>query len=68
MQRVVNTERFSGVRGFLEDVMAEVRRVNWPDAETTRNLTALVIGLSVFLGILLGGIDYVLFNLFEKFI
>jgi preprotein translocase subunit SecE len=31
------------------------------------NLTLLVIGLSVVLGLLLGGIDFVLYQLFEAF-
>ncbi len=45
--------------------MAEIRKVIWPDRETTRNLTLLVIAVSLVLGILLGGIDFVLFELFE---
>jgi len=39
--------------------------VIWPDRETTRNLTLVVIAVSIVLGILLGGIDYVLFQPFE---
>lgn len=64
-RRFVNTDRFSGVQRFYRETQAEIRKVNWPDRETTRNLTFVVIGLSVVLGILLGGIDYVLFQLFE---
>jgi preprotein translocase subunit SecE len=45
--------------------MAEIKKVSWPDQETTRNLTIVVIGVSVILGLLLGGIDYVLFQIFE---
>jgi preprotein translocase subunit SecE len=65
MQRVVNTDRFEGLRRFIRDTMAEIRKVIWPDRETTRNLTLLVIAVSLVLGILLGGIDFVLFELFE---
>ncbi len=65
MQRAVNTERFEGLRRFIRDTMAEIRKVIWPDRETTRNLTLLVIAVSLVLGILLGGIDFVLFELFE---
>ncbi len=64
-RRFINTERFSGVTRFYHETQAEIKKVNWPDRETTRNLTLVVIGLSVILGILLGGIDYVLFQLFE---
>ena len=45
--------------------MAENKKVIWPDRESTRNLTLVVIAVSLVLGILLGGIDYVLFQLFE---
>lgn len=62
---LLNTARFDGVRRFSRDTWAEIKKVNWPDRETTRNLTLVVIAVSVVLGIMLGGIDYVLFKLFE---
>lgn len=62
---LVNTERFEGLQSFIRETMAEIRKVIWPDRETTRNLTLVVIAVSVVLGIMLGGIDYVLFQLFE---
>ena len=61
----VNTDRFDGVRRFSRDTWSEIKKVNWPDRETTRNLTLVVIAVSTILGIMLGGIDYVLFQLFE---
>lgn len=64
-QRVINTNRFEGLLKFIREAMAEIRKVIWPDRETTRNLTLVVIAVSIVLGILLGGIDYVLFQLFE---
>lgn len=63
--RVVNTERMSGVQKFYHDTSSEIRKVVWPDRETTRNLTIVVIAMSVIMGILLGGIDFALFRLFE---
>lgn len=63
--RFVNTERFSGLTGFYQASMSEIRKVQWPDQQTTINLTVLVIALSTVLGLLLGGIDFVLFRLFE---
>jgi preprotein translocase subunit SecE len=63
--RVVNTERMSGARKFYNDTASEIRKVVWPDRETTRNLTIVVIVMSVIMGALLGGIDFVLFRLFE---
>lgn len=63
--RVVSTERTAGVRKFFRETSAEIKKVNWPDRETTRNLTYVVIAISVALGLLLGGLDYVLFQIFE---
>ena len=64
-KRIVNPDRFEGLRKFIRDAMSEIKKVIWPDRETTRNLTLVVIAVSIVLGILLGGIDYVLFQLFE---
>lgn len=63
--RIVNTDRFEGIRRFIRETWAEIQKVIWPDRETTRNLTLLVIALSLVLGLLLGGIDFILFELFE---
>ena len=60
-------ERTEGVRKLYRDTVTEIRRINWPDQETTRNLTIVVIGISVVLGILLGGIDFMLLRLLELF-
>lgn len=59
------TERFDGVKRMTRETYAEIKKVNWPDQQTTRNLTIVVIGVSVALGILLGGIDFVLLKIFE---
>jgi preprotein translocase subunit SecE len=37
--------------------MTEIRKVTWPDQQTTRSLTILVIAMATVLGLLLGGID-----------
>lgn len=47
------------------DTYAELKKVTWPDKETTKNLTLVVIALSAALGILLGGIDWVMQELFS---
>jgi len=51
-------------RGFRE-TMAELRKVQWPDRMTTRNLTLVVIGMSATLAALLGIFDAILTRLFE---
>ncbi len=59
--------RTSRVRGMYQDTLSEVKKVNWPDQETTRNLTVVVIGISVVMGALLGTIDFVLLRLLGLF-
>jgi len=61
----VLAERSGRIRKLYDDTRSELKKITWPDRETTRNLTIVVIGISVVLGIALGGIDYVLFQIFE---
>ena len=58
-------ERTQGIRKLVRDTITELRKVNWPDQETTRNLTVVVIGISTVIGLALGGIDFVLLKLLE---
>ena len=64
-RRSVIAERIGGARRLYDDTRSEMRKINWPDQKTTKDLTVVVIGISIALGLLLGGIDWVLFQLFE---
>ena len=59
--------RYNNFKRMAQNTWAEIKKVTWPDAETTRNLTLLVIVMSTVLGLLLGGIDFLLLKLFEAF-
>lgn len=63
--RVTTEGRGEGLRRLYRDTVAEMKKIVWPDRETTKNLTLVVIGISVVLGVLLGGIDFLLQALFE---
>jgi preprotein translocase subunit SecE len=63
-QIAVRTEK---LRGLYQDTMSEMRKINWPDSETTRNLTIVVIGISVFMGALLGAVDWTLVQVLGLF-
>jgi preprotein translocase subunit SecE len=70
-ERAIESER-SGAISRLDqikkqwlDTLAELKKVTWPDKETTKNLTLVVIALSAVLGLLLGGIDWVMQELFS---
>ncbi len=56
--------RFDEIKSNYQDTIAELKKVNWPDRETTKNLTLVVIAVSIVLGLLLGGIDFVLQSIF----
>lgn len=64
-RRLISLERTEGLRRFTRETYAEMKKITWPDQETTRNLTLVVIAVSTVLGLVLGGIDFVLFQLFE---
>jgi preprotein translocase SecE subunit len=57
--------RGRGLGQFLIDVRAELRKVVWPTPEQLTRLTALVIAMSVAMGFLLGGVDYLFTEFFR---
>jgi len=65
----VETGRDQGPIGRLQssidNIRAELKKVTWPTPDETRNLTIVVIGISVVLGLFLGGIDLLLSNLYQ---
>jgi preprotein translocase SecE subunit len=50
---------------FFREALSELRKVHWPTPEQARNLTALVVGVSIAVGVVLGGVDYVLAQIFR---
>ena len=59
--------RTESARKLYRETLSEMKKINWPDQQTTKSLTILVIGISVVLGILLGGIDFLLLKLLQAF-
>jgi preprotein translocase subunit SecE len=57
--------RIARLQNLVRDTQTEIRKVTWPDGQTTRNLTLLVIVMATLLGILLGGIDALFVRLWE---
>ena len=53
------------IQTMIRDAYTEIQKVTWPDQQTTRNLTLLVIVMAVLLGALLGGIDAIFVRLWE---
>lgn len=45
---------------FLNEVIAELKKVTWPTRDETVKLTAVVIAISVIVGAFIGGLDAML--------
>ncbi|MCL2679651.1 MAG: preprotein translocase subunit SecE [Dehalococcoidia bacterium] len=43
---------------FFGDIYAELKKVTWLSWSEALRLTALVLGISIVVGLVLGGIDY----------
>lgn len=50
-------QRYEGARKYWRETYSEMKKITWPDNDTTRNLTIVVIAISVVLGLVLGGVD-----------
>lgn len=60
-----NVSGFAPVR-FFQEVVAELKKVNWPTREETIKLTTVVIAISVIVGLFIGGLDAVFLSLTTK--
>jgi preprotein translocase subunit SecE len=50
---------------FIRDVRSELRKVVWPTQRETINLTAVVLALSIAVGLFLGSVDFLFQELFR---
>ena len=53
------------VREFVQEVLAEFRKVTWPSRQELVNSTVVVIVVTVVLSFFLGGVDIVLARVVE---
>ncbi len=47
-------------QSFIKGLKAEFKKVLWPDRETVGKQTATVVAITIFLGIIIGVLDYVI--------
>jgi preprotein translocase subunit SecE len=59
------SRRRDAIMQGLRDTRSELKKVTWPTRQETTNLTLVVIGISVALGLVLGGVDLVLSEAFR---
>ena len=61
---LVNEKQEGGLQRWVRETTGELRKVTWPTREEALRLTYVVIGLSLVMGLLLGGVDFVLGSLY----
>lgn len=52
----------------MQESYAELRKVSWPSRQTTIQYTIIVAASSILVGVLVGGLDFLLTLAFEKII
>jgi preprotein translocase subunit SecE len=53
------------LQNLVRDTVTEIRKCTWPDSQTTRNLTILVLAMATVLGAILGGIDAIFIRIWD---
>lgn len=48
---------------YLKSTLIELKQVRWPSRQETVKLTFIVIGISVFVGVYVGGLDFLFTNI-----
>jgi preprotein translocase subunit SecE len=56
----------ASILDFFKGVVLELRRVDWPSRDKTIRLTLIVIGVSLFVGVFVGGLDIAFTKLIES--
>jgi len=67
-QRSAASQRSGSAGSLLREVRTELRKVEWPSRQEGMKLTGAVIGLSVLVGLFLGGVDFIFQELFKVLI
>ena len=66
--QVAKANRLTRLVGFYQDVMAEMKKVTWPDVPQVRQLAIGVIILSLFIGGLIALMDVILQQVLVRWI
>jgi preprotein translocase SecE subunit len=53
---------------YIKETKGELKHVTWPNRQQTINFTIVVVGLSVFVGVLLGFFDFIFTSLLKIFV
>ena len=58
------TNALGSVRDYFRETIGELRKVKWPTRLDTRNLTTIVLAVTLVMSLVLGAFDYAFENLF----
>lgn len=50
---------------FIQEVQGELKKVTWPTRQEVVRLTAVVIAVSLIVGVYIGGLDYIFTSLLK---
>lgn len=53
------------IQRTVREIRTELKKVVWPTRQEAINLTMIVTGVSVAVGLFLGGIDFIFSKIFE---
>ncbi len=56
------------IKKYLSEVKTELSKTSWPNKQTTKNLSILVVVVSLFLAIYIGFFDFILQKLIALFV
>jgi preprotein translocase subunit SecE len=56
----------ASILDFFKSIVIELRKIDWPSREKTIRLTAIVIAVSLVLGVFIGGLDILFTFAIEK--
>lgn len=68
MLNLLTVINFAKIIQFLKEVRQELEKVRWPTRLEAVKLTLIVVGVSVVLGIYIGGLDFTLTKIIESLI
>lgn len=57
----------SKIVGFFKEVKNELAKVHWPSKQETVNYTLTVVGVSLAVAVILGGLDFLFAYLLNRF-
>lgn len=61
-----NVTKKASIVDFFRGVVLELKKVDWPSREKTVRLTVIVIGVSLIMGMFIGGLDIAFTKIVEN--